>query len=121
MVRVTYRVPVIFERSARVMVSGDRALLRRAIGNLLDNACRATAGAGKVDVRVEAIGGEACVEVSDSGPGFGAAAPGTGHGLQVVAAAARAYEGRLEISSVPGTGTTVRLCLPAGHRAVRSA
>src|SRR6266516_444751 len=35
MVRVTYRVPVIFERSARVMVLGDQALLRRAVGNLL--------------------------------------------------------------------------------------
>lgn len=120
-VRVTYRVPVIFERSARVMVLGDQALLRRAVGNLLDNACRATDGSGEVHIRVEAVDGEASVEVSDDGPGFTGVTSGTGHGLQVVAAAARAYEGRLEISSTPGTGTTVRLSLPAGHRAVRSA
>jgi signal transduction histidine kinase len=120
-VRQTYRAPVIFERVTRVVVAGDQALLRRAIGNLLDNASRAAGGTGHVQVRVGTADGEAYVEVSDDGPGFGDVAAGTGHGLQVVAAAARAYDGRLEISSIPGTGTTVRLCLPGGHPAVRSA
>ncbi|MGW5194887.1 ATP-binding protein [Kribbella sp. NPDC004138] len=124
-VRLTYRAPVIFDRVARVVVAGDQALLRRAIGNLLDNACRAAGGTGHVHVRVgadESADGEAYVEVSDDGPGFGDVAAGTGHGLRVVAAAARAFDGRLEISSVPGRGTTVRLCLPrGGHPTVRSA
>ncbi|TDO48910.1 histidine kinase/DNA gyrase B/HSP90-like ATPase [Kribbella sp. VKM Ac-2571] len=118
-VRLTYRAPVIFERVARVVVAGDQALLRRAIGNLLDNACRAAGGTGHVQVSVGTADDEAYVEVSDDGPGFGDVAAGTGHGLQVVAAAARTYDGRLEISSVPGSGTTVRLCLSGGHRAVR--
>ncbi|NUR96540.1 MAG: HAMP domain-containing histidine kinase [Kribbellaceae bacterium] len=119
-VRLTYRAPVIFERATRVVVAGDQVMLRRAIGNLLDNACRAAGGSGHVQLRVDVADGEAYVEVSDDGPGFGEVAAGTGHGLQVVAAAARAYGGRLDISSVPGTGTTVRLSLPGGHPAVRS-
>jgi signal transduction histidine kinase len=119
--RLTYRLPVIVERSARVMATGDHALLRRAIGNLLDNACRAAGSSGNVCVRIEETDGEACVEVSDDGPGFGAVASGTGHGLQVVAAAVRACGARLEIRSSPVTGTAVRLCLPAGHRPVRPA
>jgi signal transduction histidine kinase len=120
-VRLTYRVPVVFDRPARVVVAADQALLRRAIGNLLDNACRAAGGTGRVQLRVDEADGEAYVEVSDDGPGFGAAGSGTGYGLQVVAAAARACDGRIEISSGPYSGTTVRLCLPAGHATVRSA
>jgi signal transduction histidine kinase len=120
-VRLSYRVPLIFEHSARVVAPGDQALLRRAIGNLLDNACRAAGSSGKVSIRIEETEREACVEVSDDGPGFGGVASGTGHGLQVVSAAVRACGGRLEISSSPGFGTAVRLCLPAGHRTVRSA
>ncbi|GAA3121723.1 signal transduction histidine kinase [Kribbella aluminosa] len=121
LVRLTYRVPVIFERAPRVMVAGEQALLRRAVGNLLDNACRAAGSGGQVQLRVDSADGEASVEVSDDGPGFGEIAAGTGHGLQVVAAAARAFGGRIEIVSLPGSGTTVRLCLPAGKPAVRSA
>jgi signal transduction histidine kinase len=121
LVRVTYRAPVIFERAARVVVFGHKALLRRAIGNLLDNACRAAGGSGQVQLRVDASDSEAYVEVSDDGPGFGAVTSGTGHGLSVVAAAARACDGRLEIISAPAAGTTVRLCFGTGHRAMRSA
>jgi signal transduction histidine kinase len=120
-VRLTHRVSVIFERSALVVAAGDQVLLRRAIGNLLDNACRAAGGAGTVQVHVGTADGEAFVEVSDDGPGFGDVASGTGHGLNVVAQAVRACAGRLELHSAPGAGTTVRLCMPAGQRSVRSA
>ena len=120
-VRLTHRVPVIFERSALVVAAGDQALVRRAVGNLLDNACRAAGRSGTVQLRVGEVDGEASVEVSDDGPGFGAVLSGTGHGLQSVAAAVRACEGRLEIHSSPGSGTTVRIHLPAGRRAMRSA
>ncbi|MDX2967899.1 sensor histidine kinase [Kribbella solani] len=120
-VRVTYRVPVVFERTGRVVVAGDKALLRRAIGNLLDNACRAAGSSGHVRIRVAATDSEAWIEVSDDGPGFGAVVSGTGHGLRVVAAAARACDGRLEISTASATGTTVRLHVSAGCRAVRPA
>ncbi|TDW78066.1 sensor histidine kinase [Kribbella pratensis] len=120
-VRVTYRAPVIFEPAARIVVAGDKTLLRRAIGNLLDNACRAAGSSGHVLLRVGSTDDDAYVEVSDDGPGFGGVTCGTGHGLSVVAGAARACGGRLEITSAPASGTTVRLCFATGYRAVRSA
>lgn len=120
-VRLTHRVSVIFERSALVVAAGDQVLLRRAIGNLLDNACRAAGGAGTVQIHVGTVDGDAFVEVSDDGPGFGDVASGTGHGLNVIAQAVRACAGRLELHSAPGAGTTVRLRMPAGPRSVRSA
>ncbi|HEY0693823.1 MAG TPA: HAMP domain-containing sensor histidine kinase [Kribbella sp.] len=119
--RVTYRAPVVTERSGPVLVLGDQALVRRAVGNMLDNACRAAGSTGTVSVQVEVNDESARVEVHDDGAGFGGISSGTGHGLQVVAAAVRACRGRLEISSGPGVGTSVRLCLPATRRPVRPA
>jgi signal transduction histidine kinase len=103
------------------MAFGDKALLRRAISNILDNASRAAGTAGRVRVCVGVDGADAYVEISDDGAGFGGITHGTGHGLQLVAAAVRASRGRLEISSGPGPGTTVRLLLPARQLPVRHA
>jgi signal transduction histidine kinase len=120
-VRLTHRGRITVARSSHVLVDGEQALLRRAVGNMLDNACRAAGPSGSVTVRVGVDADEAKVEVVDDGAGFGGIPSGTGHGLQVVAAAVRACKGRLEISSGPGVGTTVRLCVPALRRAVRPA
>ncbi|MEU4396528.1 HAMP domain-containing sensor histidine kinase [Kribbella sp. NPDC023855] len=120
-VRQTHRGRITVIGSKHVLVDGEQALFRRAVGNLLDNACRAAGPDGRVTVTVGMDVDEARVEVADNGAGFGGIASGTGHGLQVVAAAVRACKGRLEISSGPGVGTTVRLCVPARQRAVRPA
>jgi signal transduction histidine kinase len=120
-VRVTHRVSIVTEGAVRAMAYGDKALLRRAISNILDNASRAAGTAGRVVVRVGVNGADAFLEVSDDGAGFGGITHGTGHGLQLVAAAVRASRGRLEISSGPGPGTTVRLLLPARQLPVRHA
>ncbi|TCM36238.1 histidine kinase/DNA gyrase B/HSP90-like ATPase [Kribbella sp. VKM Ac-2568] len=120
-VRLTHRGRITIPRSSQVLVHGEQALLRRAVGNMLDNACRAAGPDGIVTARVDVDAEVATVEVVDDGAGFGGITPGTGHGLQVVAAAVRACQGRVEISSGPGVGTTVRLCLPAPRRMVRPA
>jgi signal transduction histidine kinase len=121
-VRLTHGVPVMSERMTRVLVNGNRALLRRAVGNLLDNACRAAGSDGRVTVRVRSgPDGQACVEISDNGPGFGNVEPGSGLGLQAVAKVVKVCPGRLEITSGPDAGTTVRLWIPAGRCAMRSA
>lgn len=120
-VRLTHRGQITVNRSKQVLVDGDQALLRRAVGNMLDNACRAAGPSGTVTVKVGVDAHEAKIEVVDDGAGFGGISSGTGHGLQVIAAAVRACKGRLEISSGPGVGTTVRLCVPALRRAVRPA
>jgi signal transduction histidine kinase len=120
-VRLTHRGQITVLRSKPVFVDGEQALLRRAVGNMLDNACRAAGPAGTVTVKVGVDAHESKIEVIDDGAGFGGISSGTGHGLQVIAAAVRACKGRLEISSGPGVGTTVRLCVPALHRVVRPA
>jgi signal transduction histidine kinase len=95
------------------VVWGNRVLLRRAVGNLLDNACRATEPAGHVVVRVGSRGAEIWVEVVDAGPGFGHIASGTGLGLEIVRAAVWASGGRLRIETGPRGGTSIRLTFPA--------
>jgi len=100
------------------MVWGDRVLLRRAVGNLLDNACRATTPADQIVVRVGSHGPETWVEVTDDGPGFGQIPSGTGLGLEVVRAAVWAAGGRLRIETGPRDGTSIRLTFPAALRAV---
>jgi two-component system sensor histidine kinase SenX3 len=98
--------------------------------NLLDNAVK-YGGGGPVTVRVENVDGTVRVSVADAGPGIAPAdqqrifekfyradpqqtiAPGgTGLGLYISRELARRMEGRLDVSSEPGVGTTFVLELP---------
>lgn len=94
-------------------VVSDRVLVRRAVGNLLDNACRATPPGGRVQVRVGSDGRHSFVEVADEGPGFGEIASGTGIGLEVVRSAVWRGGGHLRIDTGPRGGTSVRMSFPA--------
>ena len=103
----------------------DAIRIRQAIGNLVDNALRATPRGGTVTVAARARDGRADLVVSDTGPGLppnlldgtgdasGARAAGsTGLGLEIVAAIAGAHGGSVE--AIPGSagGATVRISLP---------
>jgi signal transduction histidine kinase len=109
---LNHGVSAVLVHTGPVLVHADAVLLRRAIGNVLDNAARATGAGGSVTVTVESDSRAACVEVVDEGLGFGHVAPGSGQGLSIVDMALRACKGRLEITSGPGPGTTVRLLFP---------
>jgi signal transduction histidine kinase len=61
-------------------------------------------------VEVTRDNGQLVVEVSDDG--VGGADPEHGTGLSGLAARVEAIEGRLEIDSEPGRGTTVRASIP---------
>lgn len=91
----------------------DPRLMRSAVMNVLDNATRAAGAHGQVDVRILRQERENWVEIADTGPGFARIEPVTGHGLSIIDRAIRGAHGRLEISSGPGPGTTVRLRIPA--------
>lgn len=69
-----------------------------------------------VEIRLGASGGAVRLEVADDGRGFDLGPAGaTGRlGLASMRERARAAGGRLELSSRPGAGTTVRLLLPVG-------
>lgn len=115
-----------------VPVSADADRISQVVGNLLDNAIRATpGGAVLVDVRPPSAGtGEACVTVTDDGVGLSAeelphvferfyraggtrGTEGSGIGLTIARSIAVAHGGRLTASSPgPGRGATFTLALP---------
>ena len=115
-----YDVPVDVEESGPVFGRGDPVGLRRAIGNVLDNALRAAGDQGAVHVKVSSDDHTAAVEVSDNGTGFGTVASGQGHGMSVVGSVLHDCHGRLEITRGPEPGTTVRMLIPRGlHKRYR--
>jgi signal transduction histidine kinase len=86
--------------------------LRRAVGNLVDNAARAAGPGGHVEVGVRRDSDRVKIEVADDGPGFGLVPQRTGKGLTVALDVASACGGTLEIQDGPDGGALVRLELP---------
>jgi signal transduction histidine kinase len=114
-----------------VLVVGDRVQLDRAMVNLLSNAVKFTPEGGQVTLSTEVCGDEVCVWVSDTGVGipkaeqekvfsrffrasnaFQSSIPGTGLGLSLVAAVVKKHDGRMELVSEVGMGTTMVVHLP---------
>lgn len=118
-----------------VLIDTDR--LRRAVINVLENACQAMAerreggpdGAGNrriLTVRTRRRDGRIEIDVEDTGPGipadvrarifeplFSTKSFGVGLGLAVVKQIMELHDGGIEIEAVPGGGTLVRLWLAA--------
>jgi PAS domain S-box-containing protein len=112
-----------------VGVVTNRELLEQAVTNLAENAVKHTSE-GRIVLRAQQLDGSVEIEVSDTGRGIVAAersrvfdrfysgpvGPGAGFGLglAIVGAAADALGGEVELESIVGAGTAVRLRLPHG-------
>jgi CheY-like chemotaxis protein len=124
-------------------VLSDETQVHQILMNLGANAAHAMAGGGVLTVRLEPFlitpeqarthpeltpGPHARLLVSDTGAGMSAEVlaralepfyttkppgEGTGLGLSVIHGIVRAHHGSLDITSAPGRGTTVSICLPA--------
>jgi signal transduction histidine kinase len=116
-VTAAHDVEIVSELSRHAIGYVDPVLLRRAVTNVLDNACRAAGEDGRIRVSLHELSGITRVEVSDDGPGFGRVPTNTGMGMGIVDQALRSCQGRLEIISGPGPGTTVRMSIPAQRTA----
>jgi signal transduction histidine kinase len=79
-----------------------------ALGNIARHA-----RARHATVTLRGADGNVVLDITDDGVGFDDAASATGHGLHNMRQRAFAVGGTLDVTSVPGTGSRVRLELPA--------
>jgi signal transduction histidine kinase len=104
----------------------DSFQLKQAVLNLILNALQATRAGGHLVLRTSGDRKRLVIAVSDDGEGmtpetlekafipfFTTREEGTGLGLPLVRRIAEQHGGSVEISSRPGTGTTVTLVFPA--------
>jgi len=120
---------IVITESRSVIVHGSSELLTRALTNLVDNAAKFTDASGSIDIIISAIGRIAYIQVADNGIGMtdaesahafdrfwraqdARATPGFGLGLPLVKQIISAHRGKVNITSAPGSGTTVTLTLP---------
>jgi signal transduction histidine kinase len=108
----------------------DTTEMQQALRNLIGNAIEVMPQKGTVRIRTAmADQGTAAIEIGDSGPGippdvldkifapfFTTKARGTGLGLAVVRKVMDRHQGRVDVESVVGQGTTFRLLLPVAQK-----
>jgi signal transduction histidine kinase len=107
---VPYRERVRAEHDVSVLA--DPVGLKRVVWNLLDNARRAVADGGEIEVGVRQRGRDALLEVADSGPGFGHLTPEHGLGLIGVRRFAERFGGDFSVGTSSFGGALVTLRLP---------
>jgi signal transduction histidine kinase len=118
-------------------IQGDPYQLRQLFTNLLVNAFEALGGSGTVRISASALMGESAIPggdqadpmlqicVADDGPGvpqevvdrifspfFTTKPQGSGLGLAIVRKIVDAHDGRIDVSSRAGAGTTFRVTVP---------
>ena len=126
-VNVVYTVP---EKCSNLYA--DRRIIKQILFNILSNAIKFTPAGGDVEIKYNIDdAGEIVVEIKDSGQGMSDADlkqamepfgqvksvlvqshEGTGLGLPLVKAFMEMHDGKMEITSMPGNGTSVALYIP---------
>lgn len=105
----------------------DANLIKQALLNLMINATQAMSqsGGGELLIRVQAVRGQALLEVTDTGPGipddrlgriwdvyFSTKKGGSGLGLPTTRRIIREHEGNIQVHSEVGRGTRFVITLP---------
>ncbi|OYU83451.1 MAG: PAS domain-containing sensor histidine kinase, partial [Burkholderiales bacterium PBB5] len=117
-----------------VQAWADAKRLRQVLINLLSNATKYNRPGGSVRVVIDALGGQARLQVVDTGPGLTAdecaqlfepfnrlkqargPIEGTGIGLTVTRGLVTLMDGAITVCSTPGQGSTFSVLLPLPPR-----
>ncbi len=115
---------------AGLYVRADLVRLRQVLVNLLSNAIKYNRPGGRVMIEAQTVQGEVVITVSDTGQGISpaqqahlfepfnrlgaerTAIEGTGIGLVIVKRLLDLMDGRIEVSSTAGVGSSFRVWLP---------
>lgn len=108
-----------------VLVYADEEKLHQAIVNIVLNAIQAMPKGGEINVKIYKNTGFGCIDISDTGIGipeelkervfdlfFSTKKDGTGLGLAVTKSFIEDMNGKIELISLEGKGTTIKLYLP---------
>ena len=119
----------------RLLVRADTTRLKQVVLNLMSNAIKYNHRGGVVRVEAQRAGNEVCLRVVDTGVGIAPAhlgnlfepfnrlgqrrsgIEGTGIGLAITRALVTLMQGRIEVRSVLGQGSTFSVMLPAAASA----
>ena len=115
-----------------VWVTGDQEALTSVASNLISNAVRYTPAGGKVTISLKKDGDLAVLEVTDTGVGMSddemgrifekffrsetaktLEPGGMGMGLDIAQRLVKAHNGRIEVESTLGSGSSFRVLIPA--------
>ena len=126
-----HSVSCIFEDKCNAQIRGNESDLTLLWTNLLENAVRHSEPGAEVKVEVEATGNACSVRIIDKGSGIsGVDLPhvferfyrsdvsrsrstgGFGLGLSIAKAIVEILDGKIQLCSTPGAGTTVEVILP---------
>ncbi|MFT8888873.1 MAG: ATP-binding protein [Ethanoligenens sp.] len=129
--QVAFRRSVDIQESTPIMLMADRALVKQMLRALTDNAVKYTPTDGNVYIEATKTEDGVSLAVRDTGVGIppedlthvfdrfyrvdkarSRMQGGSGLGLAIVRSIAEAHHGTVQIESVPGHGTTVRILFP---------
>jgi len=124
-------ISVIINCDENLEVNVNSSQLEQAVINLIDNAIKYSKPGKTVDIKVSKIENEILIAVNDQGCGIekqhlprlferfyridkarSREAGGTGLGLAIVKHVALVHKGRVNVKSIPGTGSTFEIYLP---------
>jgi heavy metal sensor kinase len=119
-----------YDAPEKTLVRGDPRMLQRMLSNILDNAVKYTPSGGKIAVALTGAKNQhVVISIRDTGVGISSAdlnriferfyrcdqsrsQPGTGLGLSLARAIARAHGGDITVKSAVGQGSTFTIMLP---------